>query len=173
MKKAKKFILDHGGIENSQVMTRFKLAMFGQYEWILNTYIPPFIFRNGFPFYSYGDIKGYVAQWVYPHLIALAYLRYHKTVFPVSRVCLQELRISRSDQCEEYYNQNPGLKGFPQTEKDASIDHIMEEMIKINGPRGSFGAYTISTLLILLSFKDYSLRYGNHTDFAAFYETNH
>lgn len=46
-------------------------------------------------------------------------------------------------------------------------------MIKINGPRGSFGAYTISTLLILLSFKDYSLRYGNHTDFAAFYETNH
>jgi hypothetical protein len=31
----------------------------------------------------------YVAQWVYPHLTGLAYLRYHKTVFPVSRVCLQ------------------------------------------------------------------------------------
>ena len=31
MKKAKKFILDHGGIENSQVMTRFKLAVFGMY----------------------------------------------------------------------------------------------------------------------------------------------
>ena len=35
---------------------------------------------------NYSD---YVAQWVYPHLTGLAYLRYHKTVFPVSRVCLQ------------------------------------------------------------------------------------
>lgn len=34
-------------------------------------------------------IQDYVAQWVYPHLVGLAYLRYHKTVFPVSRVCLQ------------------------------------------------------------------------------------
>lgn len=31
MKKAKKFILDHGGIENAQVMTKFKLAAFGVY----------------------------------------------------------------------------------------------------------------------------------------------
>ena len=31
MKKAKKFILDHGGIEDSQIMTRYKLAAFGQY----------------------------------------------------------------------------------------------------------------------------------------------
>lgn len=30
----------------------------------------------------------YVSQWVYPHLTALAYLRYHKTIFPVSKVCL-------------------------------------------------------------------------------------
>jgi hypothetical protein len=30
----------------------------------------------------------YVAQWVYPHLTGLAYLRYHKTIFPVSKVCI-------------------------------------------------------------------------------------
>ena len=103
MKKAKKFILDHGGIENAQVMTKFKLSAFGVYEWILLPYIPLFIFKNSFPFYSFGYIKEYIAQWVYPHLTALAYLRYHKTVFPVSRVCLQELRVSRSTFCEEYY----------------------------------------------------------------------
>ena len=45
-------------------------------------------------------------------------------------------------------------------------------MIKLKGPKGSFGAYTISTLLNLLSFKDYSIRYGKKTDFAAFYYSN-
>lgn len=70
-------------------MTKYKLATFGVYEWVLLPYVPLFIFKDGFPFYSYGYIKGYVAQWVYPHLTALAYLRYHKTVFTVSRVCLQ------------------------------------------------------------------------------------
>ena len=48
----------------------------------------------------------------------------------------------------------------------------MEEIIKLKGPRGAFGAYTISTLLNLLSFKDYSLRYGEKTDFGAFYKAN-
>lgn len=89
MKKAKKFILEHGGIEHAQIMTKFKLAAFGVYEWVLLPYIPLFIFKNEFPFYSYAYIKDYVAQWVYPHLTGLAYLRYHKTVFPVSSVCLQ------------------------------------------------------------------------------------
>lgn len=77
-------------------MTKYKLAAFGVYEWILLPYVPLFLFKNEFPFYSVGYIKGnfihdtdYVAQWVYPHLTGLAYLRYHKTVFPVSRVCLQ------------------------------------------------------------------------------------
>ena len=87
MKKAKKFILDHGGIEEAQMMTKYKLAAFGQYEWHLVNYVPLFIFKNWFP-YSIMYIKDYVAQWVYPHLIGLAYLRYHKTIYPVSKVCL-------------------------------------------------------------------------------------
>ncbi len=48
LKKARKFILSHGGIEHSQIMTRYKLATFGQYEWILLNYIPLFIFKNNF-----------------------------------------------------------------------------------------------------------------------------
>jgi squalene cyclase len=46
MKKAKKFILDHGGLENAQIMTKYKLALFGVYEWILLPYVPLFIFKN-------------------------------------------------------------------------------------------------------------------------------
>jgi len=55
---ARKFILDHGGMEKAQVMTKYKLAMFGQYEWQLLNYIPLFLFRNEFPLYSYGYIRG-------------------------------------------------------------------------------------------------------------------
>ena len=58
LKKARKFILDHGGIENAQVMTKYKLATFGVYEWGLIPYIPLFIFNNDFPFYSYAYVKG-------------------------------------------------------------------------------------------------------------------
>jgi squalene cyclase len=89
MRKARKFILDHGGIEDSQMMTKYKLAAFGQYEWHLIPYVPLFIFKQSFPYNLLGSyIKDYIAQWVYPHLTGLAYLRYHKTIFPVSRVCL-------------------------------------------------------------------------------------
>lgn len=31
LKNARKFILDHGGIEKAQMMTKYKLATFGQY----------------------------------------------------------------------------------------------------------------------------------------------
>ena len=39
--------------------------------------------------------------------------------------------------------------------RDRDVDNLLEEAIKLQGPRGAFGAYTISTLLILMSFKDY------------------
>lgn len=58
MMAARKFILDHGGLEKSQMMTKYKLAAFGQYEWQLLNYIPLFLFKNAFPLYSYGYIKG-------------------------------------------------------------------------------------------------------------------
>jgi squalene cyclase len=55
---ARKFILDHGGMEKSQMMTKYKLASFGQYEWQLVNYVPLFLFKKTFPLYSYGYIKG-------------------------------------------------------------------------------------------------------------------
>ena len=60
MINARKFILDHGGIEKSQMMTKYKLASFGQYEWQLVNYVPLFLFKKTFPLYSYGYIKGTV-----------------------------------------------------------------------------------------------------------------
>ena len=100
----------------------------------------------------------YVAQWVYPHILGLAYLRYHKTVFPVSSVCISELMTSRGHPpCEStnqalLLNQFNRLNGSTLLPRDPDVDNVLEEAIKIQGRRGAFGAYTISTLLILLSF---------------------
>jgi squalene cyclase len=58
MVNARKFILNHGGLEKSQVMTKYKLAAFGQYEWQLLNYIPLLLFKKEFPLYSYGYVKG-------------------------------------------------------------------------------------------------------------------
>ena len=56
---------------------------------------------------------------------------------------------------------------------DFDVDNLFEEAILIKGPKGLYGSYTISTLLTLLSFKDYSMRYDNHSDMAKFYEATH
>ena len=57
--------------------------------------------------------------------------------------------------------------------RDPDVDNLLEEAIQIYGKRGSFGAYTISTLLILLSFKDYYLRYEDYkNEYITFYLQN-
>ena len=57
MQKARKFILDHGGIENAQVMTKYRLASFEVYEWTYLPYVPLMLFTKDFPF-NYIYIKG-------------------------------------------------------------------------------------------------------------------
>jgi squalene cyclase len=46
MVNARKFILDHGGLEKAQEISKYKLATFGQYEWQLINYIPLWLFKN-------------------------------------------------------------------------------------------------------------------------------
>jgi squalene cyclase len=80
MLKAKDWILEHGGVEGAQTMSKFKLAMFGHFHWNSLTSIPLSIFYKEGPLAS-AYAKDMVAQWVYPHLTALTYLRHHQTVF--------------------------------------------------------------------------------------------
>ena len=43
----------------------------------------------------------------------------------------------------------------------------------MHGPRGSLGAYSIATLLSLISMKDYSLRYTEHNnEYTTFFNKN-
>jgi squalene-hopene/tetraprenyl-beta-curcumene cyclase len=65
------------------------------------------------------------------------------------------------------------LNGSAILERDPDVDNILEEAIKLYGPKGTFGAYSISTLLTLMAFKDYSLRYDDHqNEYITFYNKN-
>ena len=61
-------------------MSKFKLAVFGHFPWSSLALVPLQIFyKEGLLAAAYA--KDMVAQWVYPHLTALSYLRHHQTVF--------------------------------------------------------------------------------------------
>lgn len=96
-------------------------------------------------------MKDVTAQWVYPHITALAYLRYHETVFKQGAP-IKELWISPIDfeiQDIKPTNEPP----------HADIINLVEEMLKLRQRLGSFGGYTISTLLSMLAFTDLQQRY--------------
>jgi hypothetical protein len=61
-------------------MSKFKFAVFGHYPWESLAKVPLALFlKEGV--YEQTYIKDIVAQWVYPHLTALSYLRHFQTVF--------------------------------------------------------------------------------------------
>ena len=80
MVKAKNWILANGGIEGAQTMSKMKLAAFGHYEWESFLDIPLMIFRKE-GLFKLAYVKDVVAQWVYPHLTALTYMRHYHVVF--------------------------------------------------------------------------------------------
>ncbi|KAL4496596.1 hypothetical protein ABPG72_015957 [Tetrahymena utriculariae] len=153
LQKARKWIVAQGGIEATQTMTKFKLAAFGQYSWEDLWYVPLFIFKQH-GIFKYTYVKDIIAQWVYPHLTALAYLRYQRTVFNVAIADLRELWVN--------YPKN-GIKINPREystlNPDSDLLILMDEIFKLKQPLGSFGAYTISTLLTLMSFKDFQSKH--------------
>jgi squalene-hopene/tetraprenyl-beta-curcumene cyclase len=61
--------------------------------------------------------------------------------------------------------------GFKKLERDLDVENLLQEGIKLTGPRGAVGAYTISTLLYLMSLKDFTLRYNNE-EMIQYYDTN-
>jgi Squalene-hopene cyclase N-terminal domain len=151
MVSARKWIREKGGIEGAQTMTKFKLAVFGQYSWGNLAKVPLMLFyKNGF-FASQMYIKDIVAQWVYPHLTALSYLRHHQTVFKVG-----------ADIRELYLTEPPyiAIDEVPSgIDPHPDVQNLVNEMLGLRQRLGSFGGYTISTLLSMLALRDFQDRY--------------
>ena len=149
MKRARDYVIKKGGIEHGQTMLKFKLALFGLFPWEDLFYIPLFIFKNYWPF-TMTYIKDYVGQWVYPHLTALAYLRHQRKVFKIHDSSnflnelwlnpLKEILISEREKSHE---------------PDPDIVIVVQEMLKLIRPLGSFGCYTVSTVLSMISLRDF------------------
>lgn len=96
-----------------------------------------------------------MGQWVYPHLTALAYLRYMRTVVKLG-ADLKELWLDPARYASIKIDERK-IEGLP----DSSLITLINEMLELRQPRGSFGAYTISTLLSLISLQDFDRRWPN------------
>ncbi len=73
-------------------MSQMKLAVFGHYKWSDFYGIPLVIFRKE-GLFSKLYVKDVVAQWVYPHLTALAYMRHFSVVYEIG-ADISELWVS-------------------------------------------------------------------------------
>lgn len=82
MKKAREFILSHGGITRANVITRFWLACFGQFPWSATPTVPPeLIFL---PKWFYFNIYEF-SSWARATIMVLALLSHLQPSCPVPR----------------------------------------------------------------------------------------
>ncbi|MBX5467932.1 MAG: squalene--hopene cyclase [Firmicutes bacterium] len=80
MQKARAFIRQHGGINQTRVFTRVWLALVGQYPWDYLPILPPELvfFPNWAPLNLYD-----FASWARPTVVALSLVMAHRPVFPL------------------------------------------------------------------------------------------
>lgn len=151
MTKARLWIHAHGGLEAAQTMSKMKLAVFGHYDWDSFLDIPLVLFKKSGIFKSV-YVKDVVAQWVYPHLTALTYLKHYSVVY------------SQGADIRELFKTppKPSLFKVPNLsflEPQSDVMNLVNEMLALRQKRGSFGGYTISTLLTMLALRDFQSRF--------------
>lgn len=147
MSKAKEFIIGQGGLQSASHMTKIWLCLFGQYEWSELASIPLFAFRND-NIYKYSFVQNWVAQWVYPHILPIAYLRnFNYQKFMGKNFDLQELNGPNFSPIQDHTNEKKAY--------DWSVKNLIEKIHLMRRPQGTYGAYSVSTLFTLIVLKDY------------------
>jgi len=151
MKKAREWIIKKGGPDNACTLTKYFLSLFGQYDWEDLLYIPLIVLRNE-SIYEYTFADNFVGQWVYPHLVAMAYLRYYKVSTDMGpKYAVQELYPSGS-RFKVYNVPKPA-------EPEADILNVLKLQLAIQQHNGGFGAYTVCSLLTMAAQKDFAAAY--------------
>lgn len=146
--RSAKFIRSKGGLEKMNGMTKIWLAIGGHYPWSRIAPIPLFIFRPESYFYA----EDLTAQWIYPHLLPIAFLSHTNTIFRCGP-SLDYLWIQKP-------NSNEMIPRCKKLSDDT--DQIFREILRIwnlheiNDPylkqqQGSVGAYTPSTLFAVVA----------------------
>lgn len=151
MRKAREWILNYGGPDQASTLTKYFLSLFGQYDWEGHVYIPLMALRNE-SIYQYTFADNFVAQWVYPHLVTMAYLRYYKLGKDMGpRFAVQEL-YPEGKRFKLYNVQKP-------TEPEADILNILKLQFEIQQHNGAFGGYTVCSLFAMVAMKDFDAAY--------------
>jgi squalene-hopene/tetraprenyl-beta-curcumene cyclase len=89
LRRARQWILDHGGLSRTRVFTRYWLALIGEWPWAMTPNLPPEIIRfpNWFPL----AISNFAA-WARATLLPLCVLSAHRHTVPLPAGCrLDEL----------------------------------------------------------------------------------
>lgn len=135
MEKARSYILSHGGIEKSTLLTKIYLCLFDNYNWDDIPYVPWLIFSDWNPL----NYKKF-AQWVTPHLMPIAYLRnlhVHKKLG--ARYNLKELFKKRFHSSNKLGK--PGVMA----------KRLMSKIYGLQAPKGTWGGYAGATMLTLMA----------------------
>lgn len=119
MEKARKFILENGGIENNNTYTRIILALFGQYSWKGIPEIPPEIIF--LPRWFYINIYDF-ASWARATIMAFSIIITLKPVF----------RIKEEENIFELYV-NPERIDNPEPDKVKDFYSLKNIFILLNG----------------------------------------
>jgi len=151
MRKAREWILNYGGPDTASTLTKYFLSLFGQYDWEDLLYIPLIALRNESIFqYTFAD--NFVAQWVYPHLVTMAYLRYYKLSKDMGpRYAVQELYPS-GKRFKVYNVAKPA-------EPESDILNLIKLQLEIQQHNGGVGAYTVCSIFAIAVWKDFDAAY--------------
>jgi len=139
--KAKKFILEKGGIEASSLFTKTFLALFGNFPWSRLTYVPYVVFWRKLPL-NYKEFS----QWVIPHLMAIAYLRHNRVA----------KNLGPLFQVEELWTAGaPAIRIQPRKPRLFLDLPLVKKILGEQQPMGSWGGYTVSTLLSVMALEHF------------------
>ena len=159
MMRARRFIVGHGGIEACSVFAKIFLALAGQYHWGDVPDIPALLFKDWSPVKpsSFG-------QWIGPHLLPMAYFSRREVArLPPGLPPVAELYATKP-RADIAATRGTSIVSAQLSETD---EELIGKMIVAQQPEGSWGGYTLATLLCLMAFDDYlTHRPGRRTEFA-------
>lgn len=145
LKKARKFILKKGGIDKSALFVKIVLALFNNFSWKEIPRIPLFIFSE-----KLVDHIQPFAQWVDPHLFAIAYLRDMSVNKKLGDAfSLQELSVKKKK------IRNVQRKRVSRAKKEI-LKRFITTLLRKQQPRGSWGGYSLSTMLTIFVLDHYT-----------------
>lgn len=109
MRRARELVLSRGGLSSCSTMTKVWLCLFGQLDWKELAHIPLFVFKNSNFIERQIYVANFVAQWIYPHVLPIAYLKNYRIQkdlgpeFDLAELCCSPLNVTDYKVTQGYF----------------------------------------------------------------------